>query len=612
MDAARKMNTVSTVSTLRTVLAGLLASLVAAPLLANDINTDLVGRGNRYSGEDWATRSPVIARNGMAATAHPLASQVAIDILKKGGSAVDAAIAANAVLGLMEPISCGIGGDLFAIVWDPKSKKLHGYNASGTAPAGRDLEQLIAKSKAVYKRLGQPYVPKVPRYGSLSITVPGTVDGWFALHDRFGKLKMMEVVSPAVQYARDGFPVTQMIAMNWERNIALFEKNIEMIEEFDNARRVYVVNGRTPAEGQVFRNPDLAATLEKIGQGGRSAYYEGFVAKTADAYFRRIGGDLRLADFTGFHGEWVEPRSVHYHGYDVFELPPNSQGFGVLQMLQLLKPYDLRRMGPSSLEAVATVLEAKRLAYEDMARYYGDPRFARIPMDTLLSDAYADERRELINIEKPSSNVAPGEAQFSVGDTTYLTVADKDGMMVSLIQSNYRGLGSGLVADGLGFMFHDRAELFSLDPKSPNVYAPGKRPFHTIIPAFVMKDGAPFLSFGVMGGDMQAQGQVQVLLNIIDFGMNIQEAGDAARWYHGGSTAVTGEPSQGYGVLAMESGFSQEVKDTLAKRGFKVIPPGLEFGTDEFGGYQAIQWDRVNEVYWGASEMRKDGQAIGY
>jgi gamma-glutamyltranspeptidase/glutathione hydrolase len=460
--------------------------------------------------------------------------------------------------------------------------------------------------------MGQPYVPKIPKYGSLSITVPGAVDGWFALHGRFGKLKMADALAPAIQYAKDGFPVTQMIAMNWQRNIALFEANRAMIEEFDNARRVYLVDGRTPAEGQIFRNPDLATTLEKIAQGGRAAYYEGAIAKTSDAYFRRIGGDLRLADFANFRGEWVEPRSVHYHGYDVFQLPPNSQGFGVLQMLQLLKPYDLRSMGPASVETVATVLEAKRLAYEDLARYYADPRFTKIPIDTLLSDAYADERRKLINIEKPSVQVKPGEARFSAGDTTYLTVADKDGMMVSLIQSNYRGLGSALVADGLGFMFHDRAELFSLDPASPNVYAPGKRPFHTIIPAFVMKDGEPFLSFGVMGGDMQAQGQVQVLVNIIDFGMNVQDAGDAARWYHGGSTTVTGEPAQGLGTLAMESGFSPQVKETMAKRGFKVIPPGLEFGTDEFGGYQAIQWDREHRVYWGASEMRKDGQAIGY
>jgi gamma-glutamyltranspeptidase/glutathione hydrolase len=583
-------------------------SIVATPLLAGES----VGGGDRYSGQPWATRSPVLARNGMAATSHPLASQVAIDILKKGGSAVDAAIAANAALGLMEPISCGVGGDLFAIVWDPKTKKLYGYNASGRAPAGRDLAGTIAKAKAVYARLGEPYRPHIPKYGSLSITVPGAVDGWFALHERFGKLSMAENLAPAIQYARAGFPVTQMIAMNWQRNIALFEANRAMIEEFENARHVYLGNGHTPAEGEIFRNPDLAATLEKIGKGGRDVYYKGEIATTADAYFRRIGGDLRLADFTSFQGEWVEPRSVNYHGYDVFQLPPNSQGFGVLQMLQLLKTYDLKAMGPASLATVSTVLEAKRLAYEDMARYYGDPRFAKIPIATLLSDAYAEQRRKLIDVDKPDPHVGPGEAQFSVGDTTYLTVADRDGMMVSLIQSNYRGLGSGLVADGLGFMFHDRAELFSLDPRSPNVYAPGKRPFHTIIPAFVMKDGEPFLAFGVMGGDMQAQGQVQVLLNIIDFGMNVQDAGDAARWYHGGSTAVTGEPSTGLGTIAMESGFAPEVKAMLVKRGFKVIPPGLEYGTDEFGGYQAIQWDRVQRVYWGASEMRKDGQAVGY
>ncbi|MET0533365.1 MAG: gamma-glutamyltransferase [Steroidobacter sp.] len=587
-------------------------SVAAATLFTTVVGADDVGRGNRYSGNAWATRSPVIARNGMAATAHPLASQVAVDILKKGGSAVDAAIAANSVLGLMEPISSGIGGDLFAIVWDPATRKLYGYNASGPAPAGRDLKQTIAKSKAVFARLNQPFPSRIPKYGSLSVTVPGAVDGWFALHGRFGKLPMTDVLQPTIQYARDGFPVTQTIAMNWQRNMALFQANLAMLEEHDNARRVYLIEGRTPAEGQVFRNPDLARTLEQLAQGGRDVYYQGAIARTSDAYFRRIGGDLRLSDFTAYRGEWVEPRSVHYHGYDVFQLPPNSQGFGVLQMLQLLKPYDFKSMGPASLATVATVLEAKRLAYEDLARYYADPRFAKIPIDTLLSDEYAEQRRKLIDVEKPNSDVRPGEARFGVGDTTYLTVADKNGMMVSLIQSNYRGLGSGLVADGLGFMFHDRAELFSLDPKSPNVYAPGKRPFHTIIPAFVMKDGEPFLSFGVMGGDMQAQGQVQVLINIIDFGMNVQDAGDAARWYHGGSSTVTGERAQGLGVLAMETGFSQQVQETLAKRGFKVIPPGLEFGTDEFGGYQAIQWDRVNRVYWGASEMRKDGQAIGY
>lgn len=594
-------------------VAALAATLVAPIAGAQQIGVPQAGnRGDRYSGQFWATRSPVIAQNGMAATAHPLATQIAVDILRKGGSAIDAAIAANAALGLMEPISAGIGGDLFAIVWDPKTRKLYGYNASGKAPAGRDLAQMVAKAKAIATRMGVPYVPHVPRYGSLSVTVPGAVDGWFALHDRFGKLPMGDILAPTIGYARDGYPVTQMIAQNWKRNMGLFEAGRAMIEEFDNARSTYLIDGHTPAEGEMFRNPDLAATLGKIAAGGRDVYYKGEIAKTADAYFKRIGGDLRYSDFAAYRGEWVEPQSVNYHGYDVFELPPNSQGFGVLQMLRLLEPYDLKAMGTGSLASVTTVLEAKRLAYEDMARYYGDPHFVKIPLKTLLSTGYADQRRKLMNMDKPDPAIGPGEAQLSVGDTTYLTVADKDGMMVSFIQSNYRGMGSGLVGDKLGFMFHDRAELFSLNPASPNVYAPGKRPFHTIIPGFVMKDGDPFLSFGVMGGDMQAQGQVQLLVNIIDFGMNVQDAGDAARWYHGGSTQVTGEASEGLGTVAIESGYSDAVKAGLRARGFKVIPPGWEYGTDEFGGYQAIQWDKARKVYWGASEMRKDGAALGY
>jgi gamma-glutamyltranspeptidase/glutathione hydrolase len=571
-----------------------------------------VDRGDRYSGRVWATRSPVIARNGMAATAHPLATQVAVDILKKGGSAMDAAIAANATLGLIEPISCGIGGDLFAIVWDPKTRRLYGYNASGTAPKGRDLAGMIAEARDASAKLGRPYSARVPRYGSLSVTVPGAVDGWFALHDRFGSLGMKQVLAPAIGYAREGFPVTQMVAQNWKRNFGQFKEYAPIIEEQANTRATFLIDGRTPEEGETFRNPDLAATYEALAAGGRKAYYEGPLARRMDAYFGRIGGDLRYADLAGFHGEWVEPQGVRYHGYDVFQLPPNSQGFGVLQMLRLLEPYDLTAMGAGSLAAVGTVLEAKRLAYEDMAKFYGDPKFAKIPADALLSEAYAAERRKRMNPERPDPALGPGDPQLRVGDTTYITVADKDGMMVSLIQSNYSGLGSGLVADGMGFMFHNRANLFSLDAGSPNAYAPGKRPFHTLIPGFVMKDGDPYLSFGVMGGDMQAQGQVQLLVNIIDFGMNIQEAGDAARWYHGGSTQVTGEPSEGLGTIAIESGYSDAVKAGLKARGFKVIPPGWDYGTDEFGGYQAILWDKAHRTYWGASEMRKDGAALGY
>ncbi|MGZ6007551.1 MAG: gamma-glutamyltransferase, partial [Rhizomicrobium sp.] len=551
-------------------------------------------------------RSPVLAQHGMAATAVPLASQIAIDILKKGGSAVDAAIAANAALGLMEPVSNGIGGDLFAIVWDPKTKKLYGYNGSGRSAKGRDLDKMVAEIKAVYAEMGKPYEPHIPKYGSLAITVPGTVDGWGALHAKFGKLPLADDLAPAISYARNGFPVTQLIAMYWKANMKGFARDAAMLEESDNARHTYLIDGHAPAEGEVFRNPDLAHTLSLIAKGGRDAYYKGEIAHKIDAYFKRIGGDLRYEDFASHHGEWVEPLGVNYRGYDVYELPPNSQGAAVLQMLQILKGFDLKKMGAGSADTLTALLEAKRLTYEDLAKYYADPAFANVPMKQLLSDSYADARRKLIDLSMANPNVGPGDPKLGQGDTTYLTTADKDGMMVSLIQSNYRGMGSGLVADGLGFMFHDRGELFSLTPGAANVYAPGKRPFQTIIPGFVMKEGQPFMSFGLMGGDMQPQGHVQVLTNIIDFGMNVQDAGDAARWYHHGGSEVTGEPPTA-NIVEMESGFDPAVKAALAARGYTILP-----GTGAFGGYQAIQWDAKNHVYWGGSEMRKDGMAIGY
>ncbi len=566
-----------------------------------------VSRGDRYSGAPWATRSPVVAQHGMAATAVPLASQVAIDVLKKGGSAVDAAIAANAALGLMEPVSNGIGGDLFAIVWDPKTKKLYGYNGSGRAAMGRDLNKMIEEVKAVAAKTGRPYKAHIPPLGSLPVTVPGTVDAWFALHEKFGKLPIADDLAPAIEYAKNGFPVTQLVALYWQHNFAAFEKNAAMIEELDNAKATYLIGGHTPAEGEVFRNPDLAETLSRIAKGGRDEFYKGGIAKTIDAYFKRIGGDLRYEDLARHHGEWVEPLTVNYRGYDVYELPPNGQGAAVLQMLQILKGFDLRKMGAGSADAITAMLEAKRLTYEDLAKWYADPAFVDVPMKGLLSDAYADKRRSLIHLNQANPNIGPGDPRLGQGDTTYFCTADKDGMMVSIIQSNYRGMGSGLVADHLGFMFQDRGELFSLDPKAANVYAPGKRPFHTIIPGFVMKDGAPFMAFGLMGGDMQPQGHVQVLTDIIDFGMNVQEAGDAARWYHTGSPEVTGEPSNGIGNVEMETGFDPAVKDELAKRGYTIKP-----GTGGFGGYQAIMWDAKSKVYWGASEMRKDGSAVGY
>lgn len=566
-----------------------------------------IGRGDRYSGNPWASRSPVIAQHGIAATEQPLASQVAIDILKKGGSAVDAAIAANAALGLMEPVLNGIGGDCFVIVWDPKTRKLYGYNGSGPSAKGRDLARMQAEVKAAYAKAGVPVTDHIPSVGSLPITVPGTVDTWFALHEKFGKLPIADDLAPAIGYAKDGFPITQLVAKYFKGNFAAFERQKSLIEELDNARHTYLIDGHTPNEGEVFRNPDLARTLTMIAEGGRDAFYKGAIAHTMDAYFKRIGGDLRYDDFANFHGEWVTPQSVSYHGYDVYELPPNGQGFAALEMLQILKGFDLQKMGVGSADAITAMLEAKRLAYEDLAKFYADPNFVKVPMKGLISEGYAEQRRKQIRLDRANPSIGPGDPRLFNGDTTYFATADKDGMMVSIIQSNYRGMGSGLVADGLGFMFQDRGELYSLKPGAANVYAAGKRPFHTIIPGFAMKDGEPWLAFGVMGGDMQPQAHVQVLTDIIDFGMNVQDAGDAARWRHYGNAEPTGEPSQGIGKVEMESGFDPKVKAELTRRGYTIEP-----GTGNFGGYEAILLDPKQHVYWGATEMRKDGEVVGY
>lgn len=575
---------------LRLLVVFLGALLMHAAALASS------GGGDRINGLPFATRSPVIAPKGAAATAHPLATQIAIDILKAGGSAVDAAIAANAALGLMEPVGCGAGGDLFAIVWDPKTRRLYGLNASGRSPKGRTLEQLRAKLG------GRTAIPKA---GSLSVTVPGAVDGWFELHGRFGKLPMDKVLAPAIGYARDGFPLTQLIAYYWERNMAALAKSAD-VEEFDNAKATYLVGGLAPREGQMFRNPDLARTYEILARDGRDAFYKGELARTMDAYFKRIGGDLRLEDFAAHKSEWIDPAHVSYRGYDVYGLPPNSQGLATLQILKIMEGFDVKAWGPGSPDYLHAFIEAKRLVFADAAKYYADPAFARIPVDWLLSDSYAKERRSLIRMDRAADDVAPGEEKLRDGDTTYLTVADSDGMMVSLIQSNFRGMGSGLVPDGLGFMFQDRGELFSLEDGHANLYAPGKRPFQTIIPGFVMKDGEPWLAYGVMGGDMQPQGHAQVLINLIDFGMNLQEAGDAARIRHG-QERDAGPDAPPYGELELESGIGPETRAELVKRGHVISD-----GRGGFGGYQAIMRDPETAIYWAASESRKDGAAMGY
>jgi gamma-glutamyltranspeptidase/glutathione hydrolase len=574
-----------------------------AALLAVAHAQDL-GPGARPVGADWS-RSPVIAQHGIAATAQPLASQIAIDILKKGGGAVDAAIAVNAALGLMEPTGCGVGGDLFAIVFDPKTQKLYGLNGSGRAPMGRSLEETIAKSAAI---VGEG--KGIPPLGHLPVTVPGTVDAWFELHGKFGKLPMRTILAPAISYAREGFPVSPVIAMYLDRNLKGFESRLPMIGEFDNARATYFANG-APKAGEIFKNPDLARTYEKIAKGGADAFYRGPIAKTIDTYMKRIGGDLRYQDFADHASEWVDPGCVNYRGYDVCELPPNGQGFAALQMLNILKNADLKQYSRGSAEVFHLMVEAKRLAFEDVAKYYADPDYANVPTQWLLSDEYGRERFALIDMKKamaaPKAGVAP--KLEGPGDTTYFTVADESGMMVSLIQSNYRGMGSGLVADGLGFMLHDRGELFNLNKDHPNTYHPGKRPFQTIIPAFVMKDGKPYLSFGLMGGGMQPQGHVQVLVNLIDYGMNLQEAGDAARFHHDGGSQSTGINQDPMGKLELEPGVPEATREKLKKMGHKVevVDNGIVFG-----GYQAIMRDDENGVYVGATEMRKDGIVAGY
>jgi gamma-glutamyltranspeptidase/glutathione hydrolase len=562
-----------------------LSPAVGALLLA--AATPLLAGPERATGLAFATRSEVIAQHGMAATSHPLATQVALDVLKAGGSAVDAAIAANACLGLMEPTGNGIGGDLFAIVWDPKSKKLHGLNGSGRSPKSLTLEYLQQQGKTI------------PPRGPLPVSVPGTVDGWFELHGRFGRLPMQKVLAPAIGYARDGHPVHETIAYYWARSVPLLSKYPGFTEQF-------TVKGRAPGKGEIWKNPGLARTLGTIAEGGRDAFYKGDIARTIADYMKAQGGFLSVEDLAAHRSEWVEPVSTRYRGYDVWELPPNSQGIAALQMLNILEGYDLKAMGFGSVAHLHALVEAKKLAFEDRAKYYADPAFVKIPVRELISKPYARERRKLLDPDKAAKRYDAGNPALRDGDTIYLTTADQDGMMVSLIQSNYRGMGSGMAPPGLGFILQDRGELFSLVPGQNNTYAPGKRPFQTIIPAFITRDGKPWLSFGVMGGDMQPQGHVQIVVNLVDFGMNLQEAGDAPRIYHTGSSEPTGEVMADGGLLYLESGFPPETVRGLVERGHAVgaTSPGA------YGGYQAIK--REDGVYVGASESRKDGHAAGY
>jgi len=545
--------------------------------------------GDRITGAPFATRSEVIARNGMVATSHPLATQVGLDVLKAGGNAVDAAIAANAALGLMEPTGNGVGGDLFAIVWDAKTRKLYGYNGSGRSPKSLTLQWFRDNGYA-----------EIPPHGPLPVSVPGAVDGWFALHDRFGRLPMKRVLAPAIGYAREGFPVTELIAHYWALSVPRLSEYPGFAEQFTRG-------GKAPAKGEIWKNPNLANTLQAIADGGRDAFYKGRIARVIGDYFAENGGFLSYEDLASHRGEWVEPVSTNYRGYDVWELPPNGQGLAALQMLNILEGWDFSKIPFGSVEHVHRFVEAKKLAFEDRAKFYADPAFAKAPIAALLSKDYAAARRALVS-DRAAREVAPGQPDLG-GDTIYLTTADRDGNMVSLIQSNYRGMGSGMAPPGLGFILQDRGQMFVLAEGHANTYAPGKRPFHTIIPAFITRDGAPWISFGLMGGDMQPQGHVQIVMNLIDFGMNLQEAGDAPRIQHEGSTSPEGQaaPMADGGWIDLESGFPYETARGLMQRGHSV-----RYANGPYGGYQAIARDARNGTWIGASESRKDGHAAGF
>ena len=557
------------------------AAVLAPPAYAAD----------RITGKPFATRSEVHAPHAMAATSHPLATQIALEVMKDGGSAVDAAIAANAALGLMEPTGNGIGGDLFAIVWDPATRRLHGYSGSGRSPKSLTL--------AEFERRG---LTEVPAHGPLPVTVPGAVDGWFALHERFGRRTMAQNLAPAIRYARDGHPVHEVIAYYWDRSVPRLSKWPGFADQF-------TIDGRAPRTGETWKNPHLANTLQQIAEGGRDAFYKGAIARTIDAYFKANDGFLSFDDMAAHRGEWIEPVSTSYRGFDVWELPPSGQGIAALQILNLLEPHDLKSYGFGSPEHVHLFVEAKKLAFADRAASYADPDFYATPVERLISKDYARERGGLISMDRAMQAAEPGVIpQLNEGDTIYLTTADASGMMVSLIQSNYRGMGSGMAPPGLGFILQDRGEQFVLKAGHPNSFAPGKRPFHTIIPAFVTRDGKPWLSYGVMGGAMQPQGHVQILLNMIDFGMNLQEAGDAPRIQHDGSTEPAGQAvamADG-GRVELETGFPYETVRALMRKGHSV-----RFADGPFGGYQAIMAN-PHGGWTGASESRKDGQAAGY
>ncbi len=564
------------------IMAGLIGTL-----LMTDTRT---GTGDRPVGNPAVGRSVVMATHGIVATSHPLAAQAGIDILKQGGNAIDAAIATNAMMGVVEPMSCGLGGDLFAIVWDAKTGKLYGLNASGRSPYAASIDFFRSKG-----------LDAIPKRGPLSWSVPGCADGWESLRSRFGSKSFAEILAPAIQYAREGFPVTEIIGNEW-RNTE------ELLKASPDAAKTYLKDGRAPRAGEKMTNPFIAATYERIARHGAADFYKGDIARRIAAFSEANGGLLAMKDLEDHRSTWVDPVSTTYRGYEVWELPPNGQGIAVLEILNLLEQFDIKGMGHNSAEFLHLYIEAKKLAYADRARFYADPEFAKdLPIRQLISKEYAAIQRKRIDLQRAALEVPPGDPKLGLSDTIYITVVDKDRNCVSLIQSIFLGWGSGLVPGDLGFALQDRGMLFSLDPKHPNHIEPHKRPFHTIIPAMVTRDGRPWFCFGVMGGDMQPQGQVQVLCNLIDHGMNVQEAGESARCAHYGSSTPTGTQMRDGGEVVIESGISDEVIAALKAKGHKVTR-----SRGGFGGYQGILIDYSNGVLQGASDLRKDGAAIGY
>ena len=545
---------------------------------------------DRPSGIPGQSRSVVMARNGMVATSQPLAAQAGLDVLKSGGNAVDAAIAVNAVLGVVEPMSCGIGGDLFVIYWDAKTETLYGLNASGRSPQKLNRE--------VFKEQG---LDAIPVEGPLPWSVPGCVDGWQMLADRFGSRPLAELLGPAISYAEDGFPVSEIIAGRWK-------DADKALASWPDSAGTWLIDGRPPRAGEIFRNPRLARTYRAIAADGRDVFYQGSIAEQIVAFSQANGGYFSLQDFADHQGEWVEPVSTNYRGYEVWELPPNGQGIAALEMLNILEAYDVAKMGSHSADYLHLLVEAKKLAFADRAVFYADPAFADLPVAGLISKEYANQQRKRIDPNRAAVDVPAGNPILESGDTIYLSVVDKDRNCCSFIQSIYHGFGSKVTPGELGFCLQNRGALFSLDDSHANRLEPHKRPFHTIIPAMVTRDGKPWLCFGVMGGDMQPQGHVQILVNMIDFGMNVQAAGDAARMRHLGSATPTGTPMQADGgKVAVESGIPEATIKLLQERGHVIIrSPG------SFGGFQGIRIDHEQGVLHGGTDPRKDGAAVGY